>query len=76
MSECIHDIEEAWCADCNGKAKEQQAQEAAHYAAMAAEGYFRAQYAGLCSECGKGFPSGSMIAYENDGYSGECCYGG
>lgn len=76
MSQCIHEMEEAWCGDCNGKAQEQRRIEEEHRQEMQAEGYFPAQYAGVCSECGKGFPSGSMIAYENAGYSGECCYGG
>lgn len=77
MSLCKHDMEEDWCADCNGTVEQQQVEEKNRRQVLGSLGYFPAQYPGWCTGCGSHFGKAVMIIHDgDDGYVAECCYDG
>jgi hypothetical protein len=72
--ECIHEMPTAWCAICNGTAAKQKLEEDKHRGMLIRSGYFPAQYAGVCGECGKHFAPGTLILRTEYRYIAECCY--
>lgn len=62
MNECVHLLNSAWCADCNGTAAQAKKEEEAERARiLTLEGWFPSRYAGVCAECGAPFPAGEPI---------------
>lgn len=64
VEECIHLLNPAWCADCNGRAAQQRKdhdQEVARV--LAIEGWFKAHYGGRCAGCGEYFHVGTPIRH-------------
>jgi hypothetical protein len=66
---CIHDLDPASCAVCNGAEKRAAAAER-----LERGPWFTAQYPGSCPECGGEFGPGDMIRASGEGrwLCGEC----
>jgi hypothetical protein len=74
-AECKHLLNPDWCADCNGKAAQEKADEAAERERVLALGdWFPARYAGVCRSCGAFFVVETPITPEpGGGYRAACC---
>lgn len=60
--ECPHLLNPAWCADCNGTAAQQRADETAERdRVLALEGWRESKYGGNCASCGSRFEEGTPI---------------
>jgi len=67
---CIHDLDPAWCAVCNGADKRAQAEsgEYGHGDGPDARGpWFAARYPGHCGGCLERVEPGDMIRADGDG---------
>lgn len=55
------------------EARQRQELANARSQALALYGWFRAQYAGRCSQCGEPFKEGDPICAIDGGYKSYCC---
>lgn len=71
---CIHDLDPASCADCNGAVKRAAGQERRQWAPDGRGPWFAARYDGECSDCGQRFGAGWIIRSDGEGgwLCGEC----
>jgi len=68
---CIHDLDPATCADCNGAAKRAALRERSMRGTGGHGPWFRSRYDGKCSDCGELFSAGQKI--RSDGDDGWLC---
>jgi len=79
IEDCVHGLNPAWCAECNGKAAQQKAdEEAERMRVLALGGWFPSKYAGVCFECKGFFEAGTPITGcelngEPPRYKAACC---
>lgn len=71
---CIHDLDPASCADCNGAVKRAAGQERGVRPLAGRGPWFPAKWDGKCSDCGEAFDAGEKIRADgDDGWlCGEC----
>lgn len=77
MTYCIHDLDPASCADCNGAVKRAAERERSLRAPGGHGPWFEARWGGKCSGCGEEFGAGTVIRSDGDdgwqcGECGEC----
>lgn len=74
MTYCIHDLDPATCADCNGAVKRAAERERSLRRAGGHGPWFEARWGGKCSGCGESFDAGTVIRSDgDDGWQcGEC----
>lgn len=74
MTYCIHDLDPASCAVCNGAVKRAAEQERSLRRAGGHGPWFEARWGGKCSACGEEFEAGTVIRSDgDDGWQcGEC----
>lgn len=74
MTYCIHDLDPASCAVCNGAVKRAADRERSLRAPGGRGPWFPARYDGECSDCGEVFKAETVIRSDgDDGWlCGEC----